>query len=543
MRFETVPTPTAEGAILVHSLKPHGRKLKKGRVLTPEDIAELEAAGITEITIARLEQGDIGEDIAAAKIATALHGEGTRMGAATTGRANLYAECDGVLVVDPHIIDNANLIDDALTIATLAPYTVVAKGDMVATVKIIPYAAPEHAVDMVADLSARAPLRVAAFRPLRAALITTEITRQKDSVIEKTRSAMAARLKPLGGNLVFEKTCAHDSAAVTRALQEAEAAADIFFVLGASAISDRRDVVPSAVVAAGGKLIHFGMPVDPGNLLLLAEMQGKPVIGLPGCARSPKTNGLDFVLQRLFAGLDVTREDIMRMGVGGLLAEISERPQPRRATDIVMVKSPPRVARVAGIVLAAGNSSRMGCNKLLADIGGVTLLRRTVEAAAMSSLSPLIAVTGNDQQGTEATLKGLDVQFVHNPDYADGLSTSLRTGLTALPDHVDAALVLLGDMPEIPTSLIERMIAAFAATDGHAICVATASGKRGNPVLWARRYFSEMEKVTGDTGAKHLIAAHEDSVLEIDAGEYALRDIDTPEALTALRARTKQAAD
>ena len=157
---------------------------------------------------------------------------------------------------------------------------------------------------------------------------------------------------------------------------------------------------PAGIVAAGGAVSHFGMPVDPGNLLLLGSLHGEPVVGLPSCARSPKVNGFDFVLQRLFAGLAVTGKDVMRMGVGGLLQEIPNRPQPRDVEN-----APLRAPRIAALVLAAGLSSRMGSNKLLEGWRGHPLLRWTVEAALASDARPVIVVTGNEAPKIEAALK------------------------------------------------------------------------------------------------------------------------------------------
>src|SRR6185312_1615002 len=276
---------------------------------------------------------------------------------------------------------------------------------------------------------------------------------------------------------------------------------------------------------------HFGMPVDPGNLLLLGGLDGKPVVGLPSCARSPKVNGFDFVLQRLFARLPVMGSDIMGMGVGGLLQEIPSRPQPRDAE-----RSVPRAPRIAAIVLAAGLSSRMGVNKLLQDWRGKPLLRWTVEAALHSDARPVIVVTGHEAAKVETALKGLDVQFVHNPDYQAGLSASLKTGLSAAPASSDGALVLLGDMPQVSSALIDRMIAAFSPADGRSICIAVHQHRRGNPVLWGKAFFPEIESLAGDSGAKSLLGRHEELVCEIEADVAVLRDIDTPEALAALRA-------
>jgi molybdenum cofactor cytidylyltransferase len=179
----------------------------------------------------------------------------------------------------------------------------------------------------------------------------------------------------------------------------------------------------------------------------------------------------------------------------------------------------------------------MGLNKLLAPVSGKPLIRRTVEEVRASHVDPVIVVTGHQAEEIERALDGLRVTFVPNPHYADGLSASLRAGLQAIPESADAVLVLLGDMPEVGSGLIDRMLAAFSPEDNRAICVATSNGKRGNPVLWARRFFGEMEGVTGDTGAKHLIAMNEPVVCEVEADDSVLRDIDTPDALAALRAR------
>jgi molybdenum cofactor cytidylyltransferase len=260
-------------------------------------------------------------------------------------------------------------------------------------------------------------------------------------------------------------------------------------------------------------------------------LRGRPVVGLPSCARSPKINGFDFVLQRLFAGIEVTGQDIMRMGVGGLLQEIPSRPQPRDVEHM-----PLRAPRIAALVLAAGLSSRMGSNKLLQEWRGKPLLRWVVEAALASDAQPVIVVTGNEASKIQAALKGLDVVFAHNRDFNDGLSTSLKAGLAAVPASADGIAVLLGDMPQVGANLINRMVSAFSPADNRAICIATYEHRRGNPVLWARSFFPEIATLSGDEGAKRILPGHEELVCEVEADAGVLRDIDTPEALAALRA-------
>jgi molybdenum cofactor cytidylyltransferase len=320
----------------------------------------------------------------------------------------------------------------------------------------------------------------------------------------------------------------------------AEAGCDILLMSGASAIVDRRDVLPAALEAAGGRVAHFGMPVDPGNLMMLGELAGRPAVGLPGCARSPKVNGFDWVLQRLVAGLAVAPEDVMRLGAGGLLKEIPSRPLPR-AEAVETPSSAPRAPRIAAIVLAAGQSRRMGnVNKLLASVDGKPMVSHVVESLAASQARPLVVVTGHDYAAVEAVLppspaKGRGFTLTHNPDYASGLASSLRRGLAALPENVDGVLVCLGDMPRLSPAIVNRLIAAFNPTEGRAICVPTWQGKRGNPVLFARRFFAEMQEIAGDTGARALIGEHAEAVCEVPMDDDAvLLDIDTPEALAAL---------
>ena len=191
-------------------------------------------------------------------------------------------------------------------------------------------------------------------------------------------------------------------------------------------------------------------------------------------------------------------------------------------------------ARVACIVLAAGRSARMGAaNKLVADIDGKPMVRRVVEAALASQAAPVLVVTGHMAAEIGAALTGMAVTLVANPDYATGLSSSLKAGIKALPAACDGALIMLGDMPQIEPGHLDRLVAAFARD---AIVVPVHEGKQGNPVVWPSAYFPELLQLDGDAGAKRLIATHEDRVREIDlSSEAILTDVDTPEALARVR--------
>lgn len=337
MKFGSIAAPDALGAVLAHSVRLPGGTLKKGTVLGPGEIERLCTAGIGQVVVARLVADDIPEDAAAARIAAALAGAEVEVGTASTGRVNLYARQAGLLRLDAARVHAANRVHEGLTIATLLSDAPVEEGQMLATIKIIPYAVPVSALEQViAALGGEPPLRVAPWRGIRAALLLTTLPGTAESVLAKMRRAVLGRLGPLGGTLIAEQVVAHEQRAVAaglRALLSGVERPQLLLVSGVAATVDRGDVVPAAVLAADGRVLHAGMPVDPGNLLLLGAMTDAlgacPLIGIPTCARSPKLNGFDFVLRRYAAGEVVTGEDIMAMGVGGLLTEIETRPMPR----------------------------------------------------------------------------------------------------------------------------------------------------------------------------------------------------------------------
>lgn len=330
MIFGSVPLDRALGAILAHSVPGAEGRLRKGRVLDAADLAALAAAGAREVTVARLEPGDLAEDAAAARLAAALVPDpaaaGLVVSPAFTGRVNLNATGPGIVEVDGARVHALNRVDPSITLATLAPLARVAAGDLVGTVKIIAYAVPGKAVDLAcADLAGA--LRVRPVVMGTAGLVLTEVAGQDPKLSAKGRRAVEARLRALGMRLSAVETVGHDEAAIAAAL--GRVGGEMALILTGSATSDLHDTAPQAVRRAGGRVERFGMPVDPGNLLFLGALDGRPVVGLPGCARSPALNGADWVLERLACGLAVTGEDIAGMGVGGLLKEIKVRPQPR----------------------------------------------------------------------------------------------------------------------------------------------------------------------------------------------------------------------
>jgi molybdenum cofactor cytidylyltransferase len=538
MKFGGVAPSEALGATAVHSIRKDGLVLRKGTVIGAAEVSALEAAGIKDIVVARLEPEDVSEDIAAAEIGKAVAGKGVHLDRAFTGRANLFAQHAGVLVLDKDGVDRLNRIDEAITFATLPAYKPVVAGEMIATVKIIPFAVAKTARDAALAVVAEPLLRIAPYRIRKVGVVSTLLPGLAAKVIDKTLRITTERLAPAGAAIIAERRVPHERIALAGALEELlKAGAELVIVFGASAIADRRDVIPAALETIGGRIEHFGMPVDPGNLLMIGDAGGRPVLGAPGCARSPKENGFDWVLMRLLAGLPVPRQDITGLGVGGLLMEIVTRPQPREEPE------PEKGRAIAAIVLAAGRSSRMGGpNKLLAEIGGRPLVRIVVDQVLASHARPVIVVTGHQRERVEAAVAGLPVKCVHNPQFADGLGTSLRAGIAALPAEADGAIVCLGDMPQVDAALIDRLIGAFDPDKAALVVVPTIDGKRGNPVVWSRRFFPDLMAVEGDVGARYLISRYAEAVAEVPlTGTAALTDVDTPEALEAVKAELEKA--
>jgi len=534
VKFGPVPVAEALGAIAAHSVRVADRVLRKGTRIAESDIVALTGAGISQIVVARLEPEDISEDDAAAALAKKLAGNGVHVEPAFTGRSNLHAEVAGVFLVDREGVDRFNRVDEAVTFATLPAFKSVRAGEVIGTVKIIPFAIP-RSVQQEALAAASPLVSIAPYRLKSVALVSTRLPGLAEKVIEKTVHVTLNRLAQAGAMITSEKRVDHAIAPLADAIKAAiRDKAELVIIFGASAIADRRDVIPMAIVEAGGIIEHFGMPVDPGNLMLIGSVGGKPVIGAPGCARSPKENGFDWLLMRLLAGMSVKRKDVTALGVGGLLMEIVTRPQPRENPP-----QPTHSRRYAAVMLAAGRGTRMMQeNKLLAEVRGKPILRLAVEAVLSSKARPVIVVTGHESERIASALKSLEVQIVHNPNYDDGLSSSLKAGLAALPPDTDAVAVALGDMPEISGELIDRLAAAIHPERGTLIAVPVRDGKRGNPVVWSRRLFEELAKLEGDVGARHLIGLHSEAIAEVQVNDDGiLLDIDTQEALAAARVR------
>ncbi len=532
MKFGRVSLDEARGAILAHTVRWEAGAVRKGRVLDEEVIRRLRSGGIREVVAAHAEPGDTSENEVSERIAAALvpepDAQQLRRARPGAGRANIFAAANGVLRVRKDVVYALNAIDESITLATLADHARVRAGSMAATVKIIPYSVPESTVgEAESILRANPPaIAVAPVEVRNAALLLTRSEWTPEKLGQKGVDAVRTRLNALGVPLFETRTVPHEVKPLASAL--AESTAELVLILGDSATSDRNDVAPEAIRGAGGGIVRFGMPVDPGNLLLLASLgDGRQVMVLPGCVRSPKMNGADWVLERIACGIEVSSEDIAGMGVGGLLHEIPLRPAPRVGGTIA-----PSDPNVSVLLLAAGLSRRMkGAHKLLIDAGGQPLASRVTTSLKGSRVREIIAVTGHKADLVEQAISASGVtgiRFLRNANYAEGIGASIRAGMGALSSETDAVLIALADMPGVDAHLVDRLIGEFDPEKDRAICRPVApGGAPGHPVLFGRRFFEALEALGGDRGARDVVGENSGYVVDIPVDASAAIDLDT----------------
>lgn len=534
MKFCAFRLRDADGCILAHTVRAGALVLKKGIRLGEDDIRALKEAGVETVTAVRLDPNDVDEDSVAQALAHGLCGDGVHISKPLAGRCNVFAAHAGLVEIKPQAVDCINRAGHGVLVATLNSFEVVEAGRTIASIKVAPYALAKDSLDeLLRCVQGIQAMTVHAFVPRTIGLVLSHAPGQKESLLDKAREVIAARVESYGSTIRVEKRCKHQVADVAEAITAVAQEVDVIMVLGAASPCDINDVVPFAMVHVGAAVETFGIPVDPGNLMVSGTMNGKPVLGLPGCARSPVLNGVDLVFARLFAGHDISPHAILGLGVGGLLADVSGRPQPRETHE-----AQPHVGTtgLSAVVLAGGSSRRMGdANKLTVLWEGKPLVRHVVEIALASQVDEVVVVTGHDAASVRQALSGLSVKFVHNPHFQEGLSTSLRAGIGGVNATFGGAAILLGDMPRLKLQTFDALIEQFMAGQGTHICIPKCNGRRGNPVVWPREFYADILELSGDRGARALLDQYSSRIVEVPCEDTGvLLDIDTPADLAAL---------
>ena len=521
MKFGPQPLQNCLNAILAHGFSKDGLRLSKGTRLDQPTLDRLTELGVQSLTVATLEADDIDEDTAAQRLAEALCGDGIRVGRPVAGRCQLRSQSDGILHVPEALIHQINQLGWQITIATPKDRTLVRERSLVASIKLIPYAISEAELTTALRCIDGQTITLSPLHPHRVGLIVSQRGPHPPKWVDRAIQAQRTRLGTLSSHIDHIEYCTHRETDIADAIHTLtqKGCAPILF-LGASAIADSNDHFPKAIESLGGRVIHVGMPVDPGNLLLLGQLSGTAVIGIPGCARALKPTGYDSVLQQVLCGVMPTAVDIQRMGVGGLMAAETANPTAK--------ETPQPVA----LVMMAGQSQRMGPeNKLLLPTGPqqLPMVRVVVQQLLAAGCEQILAVVGYGSADILNALEGLAVDFVENPTPEQGLSSSIRCGLNAIPD-AESALIVLGDMPFVTVDSYQQLLAA-AAQYPQSVIAPVFDGQRGNPVVFPRSAFDQLKSLEGDQGARMLLKRIGFRPLPLyDRGT--LRDIDQPEDLS-----------
>jgi len=535
MWFGELPVSECVGCLLAHSQVIGSGRVSKGTVLDESLIQQFCDNGYEVLTVARIDTDDIEENSAARMLAEVVSGAGTRLEKAHTGRVNIFATTDGLLDYDRASIVELNSVRPDITLAVVAPDQWVLAGRMIASVKIIPYAVP--AADIKRAVAAATAILVHSPQPTTAVLIQTVLPSITNKALDKTERVTRQRLDVRSAELTLQERCDHQVPVLCDELAKVSASnPDLILIAGASAISDRCDVIPAAIEQQGGRVSRVGLPVDPGNLLMFAELNGVPVIGLPGCARSPKHNGFDLLLDKIVCRREITDGWLNGLSIGGLLGEVHDRPQPRVASEINNSGIDAASVQVGAIVLAAGSSQRAGnLNKLLHMYNEKPMICSVVESVLASDVTSSLVVTGYQSEQVTTAIGGYPIPVIHCPRHSDGMAHTIATGLSQLQKY-DAVIVCLGDMPHVSADVINQIISAFDQLVDK-IVVPVYNSKRGNPVLVGRTFFDSLLQHHGDTGARFLMKEYPEKVFEVELDTMSvIKDYDTADALKGLDA-------
>lgn len=539
MRFENVRTTDAIGTVLGHTHrlriaqttdketeKETTQRLSKGTLLNAKHIDMLLQAGVDSVMVAVLETDDVLENVAVERLALLFRDSGVGVESSRQGRCNLYALHRGVLDYDVSLIHRLNALDWRVGMA-IEHGGVVEAGTVFASIKVIPYAVPRTVLDAwESALKSERGVEIYPLHRRHVALVVSQSSEQASS-IQRIVDVHRSRIEGLGSQIDRVYRCEHTVESIAQSLQSMVMEVwDLVLFYGETAVVDIDDVLPLAIRSVGGEVERVGMPVEPGNMLLLGSIQKRPIVGVPRCAQHIQQSGLDLVLARALSGAPLSSLDIARLGVGGYLKRNDSPivPKERRHT-------------IGAVVLMAGLSSRMkGANKLSMSIpkpdgdGNTTVSVQTVQRVLSAGYAPVVVVTGYQEREIRALLQGLPVRFVHNPAFADGMGTSIAKAFSVLSGW-DAGLLALGDMPFVSPTILKEMYQRSTEYPEH-IVVPMHKARRGHPIIFPSALFAELQQCTGDVGARSVLQNHQDIIERVNVSDMSIFwDVDTEDLL------------
>ena len=330
MFFGKVKTELSLGGILSSSIEIYKDKNKikisKGTIINKNLLDLLLLNNVEHIKCAKLDDDEIDENLSVHEISKkiiASKKSNIIIQDPKNGRCNLVSSVDGVIVFQPNQLFSINSVTNDIGIASLKAFSKVKKNQIVASIKAIPFGIKKNNLQNIINVCQEC-FKILPFQKKNIHLIQTTNQNTRAKVLEKTLEVTKDRLSSCGNKKIVEKKCSHEIKSICEQLKKSvNEDADIILIFGTSAISDINDTIPQSIIEINGTILRLGMPVEPGNLILLAEIEISKkhisIIGMPGCARSKKENGVDWILWRKLCDLKISSDDINHMGNGGLL--------------------------------------------------------------------------------------------------------------------------------------------------------------------------------------------------------------------------------
>lgn len=547
MKYGEYPVYDALGVELTHPVKCRDATLKKGHVLTSQDIGRLKYAGIKTVVGARFSSNDVPPETTADILLKTMVGDYLRYTLPDeSGYCEIFADIDGVFVFDPDRLKRLNTHCEDFAVMTVRPYLPVYKGQFVANLRLFSPAVDADVLNQaVTKISGTGALfKIAPYAFCKIGYIRTVATGTTPEQIDD--DALEKRFAAYGFSIVHSAMCAHDSESVEKAVRDAlDARAEIVLVESPFPPLNRDDTVPKAFKEAAADIDRLGWCVDAGVPLVLGHKGGARLLGF--CADDAEQPALD-VLTRFLATKSLPPIDMLPMfAMNGIsLLRMTKKITAEQLENSVSVGAVSDSEKIAVVILAAGASRRMiGSNKLLEPLDGLPMIERVVRSVLSSKADYVVVVTGHDAMFIERRLEKYDVKIVRNPDYVSGVLGSIRLGLAVLPPDIAGAVILPADMPAFTEEYINRLIDAFdAKAERPPVVVPTFNGVRHNPVLWPRNLFKVAKPVPEDAHWTPALIEHTDYIREIPLkDDLPLTDINTHGDLSNYKARAELVSD
>ena len=528
MRLEEVEINRAQGLRLVEELMLNGQLLPKNHALDNDDISLLKQNGKKSVYGAWAENGDIDFDTALGVVAAKISGTNLGFRIDERGFCEIAATSGGLLEVYTDRVLKFNRLCPYFILNTIAPFQMVAPGEIIARLEIMVPVLPQEVVDnIVLALSGNdSLLAVRDLKTQDAALLYTRFyhTEEETEHLGEVFEKLIETYQPM--NLVFnqEMTAEHTIDDIAGALEALiHSPAQIIFILPSIRNYTSQDVVSSAISSIADDILCPQLPVFGGSDMIIATKKNKKIICLPYNYAYMDIPAIENVLK-----LAIVKPKLQSFDFTHPLTPLIETISTLRDTSSLIqgkAHDGKNKASVPAVVLAAGQGKRLGTNKLLADINGEPLVVKAVRAAVQSNASPVFVVTGYQAEEIESALENFDVNLVRNPNYYTGIKTSIDLGLKSVPDFCDGTLIIPADMPHLTPEFLKKMIAKFKKKNEKQLILAEKNYIKSNPVIWSKALYNVADLVPENADIRPIFMEHADYTTLVKGSAHDLLDV------------------